>query len=157
MSNEFCNKLQTKFMNNWIDHEFIPEIVRECHDEVTSHQEEELDQRDRLAIESLFDLNSFFHFLIAGTIRKYISPQLFLMHLMMSMMSSFDTVMIHHFTKGVMKRLVAHRYSDFVIRYPSSFILSRLLTLMYGLESRVHHVMEVRDHLSSSCHDFHPE
>jgi hypothetical protein len=29
---------------------------------------------------------------------------------MMSMTSSFDTVMIHHFTKGIMKRLVAHRY-----------------------------------------------
>lgn len=52
MSHEFSLKIQNKFMNHWIDREFIPEIARECYDEVTSHYEEELDQRDRLAIES---------------------------------------------------------------------------------------------------------
>jgi hypothetical protein len=53
MFNEFCEQLRTKFMKNWIDQEFIPEIARECHEEVTSDLEEELDRRDRLAIESL--------------------------------------------------------------------------------------------------------
>jgi hypothetical protein len=115
MMNEFCLKLQSKLLNNFVDQDFIPIIARECRDELISHQEEELAQRDRHALESentlssLLTLDSLILFLVLETLKKYIAPQLLVMHLMMSMMSSFDTVMIHHFTKGIMKRLVAHR------------------------------------------------
>lgn len=136
--NEFCRKLQTRFLSHWVDLEIIPEIARECRDELISHHAEELDRRDRHAIESIkqFLLKSF----TVGTIQKYISPQLLIMHLMMSMMSSFDTVMINYFTKGIMKRLVVHR-SDLSVIF--LLLVIRLVSVMYGLESRVNHVIEV--------------
>lgn len=58
--NEFALKLQARFLSHWVDHEMIPEIVRECRNELLSHQEEELNRRDRIAIESLRLLITFF-------------------------------------------------------------------------------------------------
>lgn len=53
--------------------------------------------------------------------RRYLCPQLVTMHLMMSMLNSFDSVMIHYFVKGIMKRIVSQRYFHFIFILLSCF------------------------------------
>lgn len=45
----------------------------------------------------------------SAALSKSVAPRLLVMHLMMSMMDHFDSVMVKHFVKGMSRRIIAHR------------------------------------------------
>jgi hypothetical protein len=48
-------------------------------------------------------------FVDAAALSRTVAPRLLVMHLIMSMMQRFDSVMVKHFVKGLGRRMIAHR------------------------------------------------
>lgn len=49
---ETCQKLQTKLLTSFIDHDFVPQIVIESHQEIIDEQAGQVNHQDQVALES---------------------------------------------------------------------------------------------------------